>query len=91
METVFIRVTKTLLFCRFSVLLFVSRQVCVFLRVSGERDDAVCPSPVFSERGIYTKILFLLKFHPDSKSPHTASTIRLVCLMELAKELVKTD
>lgn len=60
METVFIRVTETLLFCQFSILLFASRHVCVRARARVQ--------PVFLDGRKYLKILFQLVFPPEPKS-----------------------
>lgn len=74
METVFIGVTETLLFCQFSILLFASRRVCVRARVQ----------PVFLDGRKYLKILFQLVFPPDSEVH-----VRLVCFMAFAREMVR--
>lgn len=57
METVFISVTKTLLFGQFRILLFASRHP---VRVYMSR----CVCPVFLDRDIK---IFFLQFNPDSK------------------------
>lgn len=75
METVFIGVTETLLFCQFSILLFASRHVCVCARA--------CTASLFRWKEISQNSILV------GISPGPEVHVRLVCFMAFAREVVR--